>query len=505
MATIQWAPDFSSFIDTAQHPGAEYRPFRVGGDGGDQQAGWYAPQVTDRYGDISGGNLIDPSFTPDSGGGWSGGTHTSLHQQLKNAGAWNLNDPSIQRYFDTISPGWRQNPLALSRLSGKLGLDLTGKLGNIGIGSASDAFEGIFTPEQLSLAKTAADRDRYLRNKGSHGGLGGALRSAGDFAGDAFKNFVGPALLTYLGVSGLGSLGLTAGGGGAGLSAELAAGAPELASTMGLEGTAAGAGAATGAGASMPPAIVDKAALEEMIALGGTAGGGGMMPSAILDPAVFEGAELGGASVLGGLEGFPELGQLALSAGEDFSFSPETFAGSAGEFDFGGSGAFGSNILPGEWDWLEKLKKIKGPISGGMSLLSGFMGLKQSRDLSKLSREAMNRSDPFGPERVKYAQELDMLRQDPSRVERLPGYKAGLQAVERKMASQGYLGSGNMMVALHDYGGRMYDAEANRLAQLAGAGISPNFGPALSAQASSSDLASRALASLGYGARQFLQ
>ena len=315
-----------------------------------------------------------------------------------------------------------------------------------------------------------------------------------------FMAIMGAGGLSALSASGAGA------GAGAGLSAELAAGAPELAGTMGLGEVAAGAGAATGIGASMPPAIVDKAALEEMIALGGTAGGGGaMMPPAVLDPAVFEGAELGGASVLGGLEGFPELGQLALSAGEDFAFSPETFAGSSGTFDFGGSGALGTNFLPGEWDWLEKLKKIKGPISGGMSLLSGFMGLKQSRDLSKLSREAMNRSDPFGPERTKYAQELDRLRQDPSRVERLPGYKAGLQAVERRMASQGYLGSGNMMIALHDYGGRMYDAEANRLAQLAGAGISPNFGPALSAQASSSDLASRALASLGYGARQFLQ
>ena len=73
------------------------------------------------------------------------------------------------------------------------------------------------------------------------------------------------------------------------------------------------------------------------------------------------------------------------------------------------------------------------------------------------------------------------------------------------MASQGYLGSGNMMIALQDYGGRIYDAEANRLAQLAGFGFDPKAGTSagISGSAAAAELASRSLASLGYGARSF--
>lgn len=143
-----------------------------------------------------------------------------------------------------------------------------------------------------------------------------------------------------------------------------------------------------------------------------------------------------------------------------------------------------------------------GPWSTAFALGSGLMGLNESKNMRRTAERAAELQDPFRGERGRYQAELRQLYDDPSRVERLPGYKAGLNAVERKMASQGYLGSGNMMLALHDYGGRAFDAEAQRLAVLAGGTAAPGGGNQLvEGNKASSDLMSRSLASMGYGVR----
>jgi len=140
------------------------------------------------------------------------------------------------------------------------------------------------------------------------------------------------------------------------------------------------------------------------------------------------------------------------------------------------------------------------PISSGMSLVSGIYGMKRSNDLMKIAERASAMQDPFGPYRAQYAQQLSGLMADPSKITTMPGYTAGMQAVERRMASQGYLGSGNMMAAMAEYGGSFFDKEANRLAGLAGANINPSGGGVLMNGANASyDAASRALASLGFG------
>ena len=131
---------------------------------------------------------------------------------------------------------------------------------------------------------------------------------------------------------------------------------------------------------------------------------------------------------------------------------------------------------------------------------SGLYGLYQSGQTRKLAEQASRMNDPFGPYRGQYAQELSALRADPSQVERIPGYQAGLNAVERKMASQGYLGSGNMMAALSQYGGDFFDKEVGRLSLLAGAQFAPRGGDALmTGNAQATDLAGNALNRLGYG------
>lgn len=139
-----------------------------------------------------------------------------------------------------------------------------------------------------------------------------------------------------------------------------------------------------------------------------------------------------------------------------------------------------------------------------MSLASGAFGLDAVRRLRNRGQDAMERSDPFGPHRAQYAQMLNDLYMNPDRVTQLPGYQAGLTAVERKMASQGYLGSGNMMLALHEHGGKMFNDEAARLAMLAGAGMKPDVDAMMRGETGSSELLSQSLGSAQFGMHQLL-
>ena len=155
-------------------------------------------------------------------------------------------------------------------------------------------------------------------------------------------------------------------------------------------------------------------------------------------------------------------------------------------------------------EWLDLLKKYGMGTTKAGSLFnvgSGVYGMYKSQQMQKLAEQAMKNDNPFGPERAQYATMLRELYANPKSITKMPGYKAGLEAVTRKMASQGYLGSGNMMAALQKYGGDAFNAEAARLAQLAGAQFAPNIGATLQGQYYANDLASKSLASIGYGLR----
>lgn len=106
-------------------------------------------------------------------------------------------------------------------------------------------------------------------------------------------------------------------------------------------------------------------------------------------------------------------------------------------------------------------------------LFSALSSARDSNALRDASGRAVGIQDPFGAERKQYQEMLRNLYANPGSISEMPGYKAGLQAVERRGAAQGWNGSGNMMVALSEYGGNFFDKEANRLATLGGAGISP--------------------------------
>ena len=55
----------------------------------------------------------------------------------------------------------------------------------------------------------------------------------------------------------------------------------------------------------------------------------------------------------------------------------------------------------------------------------------------------------------------------------MPGYTAGLQAVQRGLGQRGLAGSGNMLAGLEQYGQQFYNQELQNFAALGGSGVNP--------------------------------
>ena len=91
---------------------------------------------------------------------------------------------------------------------------------------------------------------------------------------------------------------------------------------------------------------------------------------------------------------------------------------------------------------------------GGLQLLGGLQSYEAGQQ--RLGQQQQ------------YAKQLQALMANPSSVQGLPGYQAGLQAVQRSQAAQGYQGSGNMAAALAGYGGQAYQQQLANLSALQG-------------------------------------
>lgn len=192
----------------------------------------------------------------------------------------------------------------------------------------------------------------------------------------------------------------------------------------------------------------------------------------------------------------------------DPTFDDPTFDSSMGDL----TSDLGSNISQWSYtpDWLDNIwGAISSPTAKNLlNIGSGIYGLSEASKMKDLASGTMRASDPFGPQRAQYAQQLQQLMADPSSITNDPGYQfqfdQGSQAVTRQMAAKGYLGSGNLGTALQEYGqnyaASAYKDRISTLASLAGANIAPNFGASLNGYASGIDLAGKSLASLGYGA-----
>lgn len=160
------------------------------------------------------------------------------------------------------------------------------------------------------------------------------------------------------------------------------------------------------------------------------------------------------------------------------------------------------NMMSGARGMMEGMPNM-GSLGQMASIGSGLYGMSKAEQMRQMSLEQSRRADPWGQSggRSQAGAQLQNLLSNPNSITSMPGYEAGLTAVQRKMASQGYQNSGNMMAALQNYGGNFYNNAVTQLGGLAGAGYNPAGAGQLVIQGTSSanDLAGRSMASIGYG------
>ena len=213
-----------------------------------------------------------------------------------------------------------------------------------------------------------------------------------------------------------------------------------------------------------------------MMAVAALAGGWGM---GAFDGTMF--GEAGAAGAAGGSAGAATeaawaggatAGGGAAGAGADFGMGAGAGAGAAapvvdsGYMGVGSSAGAGAGaglpVQPSMWQnalgslsqgWNTAKPWLKGAASG-MQALTGLETMMAGRQRQQQQQQ--------------YGQQLQALMANPGSVTGIPGYEAGMEAVRRSMAAQGYQGSGNMMAGLQQYGGQFYQQQLQNLSNLQG-------------------------------------
>lgn len=176
----------------------------------------------------------------------------------------------------------------------------------------------------------------------------------------------------------------------------------------------------------------------------------------------------GAAPAFSGQEVEGAYGNISSSA-FDAGTAPGSF-NAAGAAPAAGHSLGGNAAAPGAMAAASSTGALPWSSPGNLAnIAQGISGLMSANRMGNYAEMA----DPFAQYRKQYGERLARLEADPTAIQREPGYEAGLQAVQRSMAAQGYTGSGNMMAAIAKYGGDFYNQTANRYAQLAGAGVNP--------------------------------
>ena len=140
-----------------------------------------------------------------------------------------------------------------------------------------------------------------------------------------------------------------------------------------------------------------------------------------------------------------------------------TGAGLTGGFGGGGGGSSIQEMLRRQFGQLGGGGAGAG--GGGMPswLKQGLGGLQLAGGLQQYQAQSQRQA-----QQQAYAQQMQQLMANPSQVEGLPGYQAGLRAVQRKGRAEGFGGSGSMAAALAGYGGQQYQQQLSNLAALQG-------------------------------------
>lgn len=105
------------------------------------------------------------------------------------------------------------------------------------------------------------------------------------------------------------------------------------------------------------------------------------------------------------------------------------------------------------------------------SVYASKKAASSQKQASKDAAKAAEKADPYREYRPDAAKRLDALSKDPSSVVGSAVWKARQEAAARALASQGYTGSGNALVAAADAGASAYQQEFDNLARLSGADV----------------------------------
>ena len=252
--------------------------------------------------------------------------------------------------------------------------------------------------------------------------------------------------------------------------------------------SAAGAfGGAAGAGGGVAGGSGGSEAFGGVSGLGGSAGGlgGGITAGELAAGGGMAGV---GGTGLGGAGA--SLGAGGLTTGVGAGAGLQGTAAGLGMTT--GPAATGAATAASKGGIASILDKVFGPATGGAgmstsdALLTGSLGqglldIITSSKQQKAGETAAGLADPFASERGQYQQQLAALMADPSLIEKDPAYqfrkKSGQDALERSLSARDYVGSGNMLIDLQQYGQQSASEELNRqLERLMGLSGS-QFGP----------------------------
>lgn len=365
--------------------------------------------------------------------------------------------------------------------------------------------------------------DRFNMNEQQKNDLGGYIAARqremdkdGLFGSDSFEmslqdvGFTALAALLFGPAAGAGTAGGTgasAGGTAAeGTSAGVSAGAgAEF--TGGFTGTAAGSPGFSGTVSGSPGLSTSSV---------GAGSAGALSPGFFPSESVSIGAPAGFDPTLVDFSGGGET--FLQQAFPDTQFTGGFTGNVTGSPGFSGNvqGSPGLNAPIGDtgpsmWDRFMNLDWKKKLLLGKLGLqgYSMIAAQQNARAMQQLAKQAQNQEpqiiDPlgYGP-RAEHLARLTALSRDPSLLEQSPGYDAAMRGVERRMASQGYLGSGNMMRALAKSSGDFYNQEIARLNTLAGGNmpltaLRPDMTAAIAALNARASMRGAGLATAGFG------
>lgn len=110
-------------------------------------------------------------------------------------------------------------------------------------------------------------------------------------------------------------------------------------------------------------------------------------------------------------------------------------------------------------------------ITAGTTIYASNQAKKAQKEQNKFISESQKGADPYAAYRADAAAKLDALSKNPDSIKDSSVWKARMQAAERAVASQGYTGSGNALVAAADAGASAYQQEFDNLARLSGADV----------------------------------